>query len=86
MKFVTWLLIILAAMTVSRMINARNAAARRTAAQPGRAPAASNGVESMVSCAHCGIYMPRSEALLIGKRTWCCEDHARLGPGADRQS
>jgi len=64
---------------------ARNAAARRSAAQPGRAPA-SNGIEAMVSCAHCGIYMPRSEALLIGKRTWCCEDHARLGPGADRQS
>jgi len=85
MKFVTWLLIILAAMTVSRMINARNAAARRSAAQPGRAPA-SNGIEAMVSCAHCGIYMPRSEALLIGKRTWCCEDHARLGPSADRHS
>lgn len=85
MKFVTWLLIILAAMTVSRMINARNAAARRTAAQPGKA-ASPNAIESMVSCAHCGIYMPRSEALLIGKRTWCCEEHARLGPGADRQS
>lgn len=85
MKFITWLLIILAAMTVSRMINARNAASRRSAAQPGK-PSPSNGVESMVSCAHCGIYMPRSEALLIGKRTWCCEDHARLGPGADRQS
>ena len=85
MKFVTWLLIILAAMTVSRMINARNAVARRTAAQPGKAPP-SNAIEPMVNCAHCGIYMPRSEALLIGKRTWCCEDHARLGPGADRQS
>ncbi|HEX7749322.1 MAG TPA: PP0621 family protein [Bordetella sp.] len=84
MKFITWLLIILAAMMVSRMINARNAAVRRTAAQPGKATA--NGIEAMVSCAHCGIYMPRSEALLIGKRTWCCEDHARLGPGADRRS
>ncbi|WP_019937850.1 PP0621 family protein [Bordetella sp. FB-8] len=83
MKFITWLLIILAAMTVSRMNNARKAAARRTAAQPGKAP---KSIESMVGCAHCGIYMPRSEALLIGKRTWCCEDHARRGPASGRQA
>jgi uncharacterized protein len=82
MKVLTWLLIILGAMMISRMINARNASSRREAAQPGKA---SNGIESMVSCAHCGIYMPRSEALLIGKRTWCCEDHARLGPRSDRR-
>lgn len=81
MKFITWLLIILAAMTVSRVINARNAAARRGVAQPGKAP---DRIESMVSCAHCGVYMPRSEALLIGKRTWCCEDHARLGSASER--
>lgn len=83
MKLVTWLLIILGAMMISRMINARNAASRREPAQPGKT---SNSIEAMVSCAHCGIYMPRSEALLIGKRTWCCEDHARLGPRSDRQS
>lgn len=77
MKLLTWLLLILAAMAVSRLINARNAAAQRAATrQPART---SGGAEPMARCAHCGIYMPRSEALLIGKQTWCCEDHARLG-------
>jgi len=76
MKFLTWLLLILAALSVSRLLNARNAAARRAATQPVRT---AGGAEPMARCAHCGVYMPRSEALLIGKQTWCCEDHARLG-------
>lgn len=35
--------------------------------------------ESMVRCAHCGIYMPRSEAFLSDGRTWCGAQHAKLG-------
>jgi len=33
----------------------------------------------MVRCAHCGIHLPRSEALLQGGQTWCSAEHARLG-------
>jgi len=36
----------------------------------------------MVRCAHCGIHLPRSEALLQGGHTWCSAEHARLGPAA----
>ncbi|MBK1781631.1 hypothetical protein JHL22_10410 [Advenella sp. WQ 585] len=35
--------------------------------------------ESMVQCAHCHIHLPRSEACLINGKTWCSEEHARLG-------
>ena len=83
MKFLTWLFIILAVLTASRMVNARQAAARRAAARP--AARTDGGAEPMARCARCGIYMPRSEALLIGKRTWCCEDHARQGPDPSLQ-
>lgn len=87
MKFLIWFIIILGGLTVARMLNARQA--RRDAPRPtgngsnmGRS--ASNAAEPMVRCARCGIYMPRSESLLIGQQTWCSEEHARLGPG--RQS
>lgn len=35
--------------------------------------------EAMVRCEHCGIHMPRSEAVLIDGHTWCGQEHARLG-------
>ncbi len=55
--------------------------ARQAAEQapPRRAfPKAGQG-ESMVQCEHCGIHLPRSEAVMIGGRTWCSQEHARLG-------
>lgn len=43
-------------------------------------PAASRAVsEAMVRCEYCGIHLPRSEALLLQGKTWCGEEHARLG-------
>jgi len=37
------------------------------------------GKEPMVRCAHCGIYLPRSEALMSNQHTWCSLEHAKLG-------
>ena len=34
----------------------------------------------LVSCAHCGVHLPRSEARTAGERLYCSEEHARLGP------
>ena len=31
----------------------------------------------MVSCAKCGLHVPRSEALTEGDRYFCCEEHRR---------
>ena len=33
----------------------------------------------LVSCARCGIHLPRAEARLAGDRVYCSEEHARLG-------
>jgi uncharacterized protein len=38
-------------------------------------------VEAMVPCAHCGINVPRSEALEGAGRFFCSEEHRRLGSG-----
>ena len=34
----------------------------------------------LVSCAHCGMHLPRPEARLADGRAYCSEEHARLGP------
>ena len=79
-KLFIWVVIILVVMVVMRIVAARNSAARQQAKappparQPGQGP-----VESMVRCAHCGVHLPRSEATLIGGKTWCSSEHARLG-------
>lgn len=32
----------------------------------------------MVRCDHCGLYVPEAEALTVGERHYCSEDHRRL--------
>jgi len=34
----------------------------------------------LVSCAQCGMHLPRAEARLAGERVYCSDEHARLGP------
>ena len=46
-----------------------------------RAPGASGRTGDLVRCAHCGLYLPRSEAYGSGGRLYCGAEHARLGPG-----
>ena len=36
----------------------------------------------LVSCARCGMHLPRGEARASGERLYCSEEHARLGPQA----
>lgn len=33
--------------------------------------------QDIVACAHCGVHIPRSEALMIGTRSYCCAEHQR---------
>jgi uncharacterized protein len=35
----------------------------------------------LVSCARCGVHLPRAEARAMGERLFCSDEHARLGPG-----
>jgi uncharacterized protein len=34
----------------------------------------------LVSCAHCGVNLPKGEARSAGGRHYCSEEHWRLGP------
>lgn len=76
-KLIFWFLAILVALMVWRLINSRTP---RTPSQttPGQAPK-NQAAEPMVRCAHCGIHLPRSEALQTQGHTWCSPEHARLG-------
>ena len=34
----------------------------------------------LVTCAHCGVNLPKSDARSAGGRHYCSEEHWRLGP------
>ena len=40
----------------------------------------SAGPQQMVPCAHCGLMMPKTEALEHGGKHYCSADHQRQGP------
>lgn len=31
----------------------------------------------LIACGHCGLHLPRSEAIWRADQPFCCEDHAR---------
>jgi uncharacterized protein len=43
------------------------------------APARETTVEDMVKCAHCGVNLPRSEAIYSGGEFFCTPEHRQLG-------
>ena len=55
---------------------------KRAVAGPRRDDHAGGGAPQgqLVSCAHCGVNLPRSEARSAGGRHYCSEEHWRLGP------
>lgn len=36
--------------------------------------------ERVVRCAHCGLYVPEGEALVLGPHHFCSEEHRLEGP------
>ena len=75
-KLLIWVVVIIAALFVTRVLTQKKNNPRP---KTGRVPAP-KGAEQMVRCAHCNIYLPRSEALMSNDHTWCSLDHAKLGP------
>lgn len=43
---------------------------------------AATQVEGMVACAHCGVHLPSSQALLGQDRPYCSAEHRDGGPRA----
>ena len=36
--------------------------------------------QDTVACAHCGVHIPKAEALMLGNQAYCCQEHRHLGP------
>jgi uncharacterized protein len=79
-KVLIWVLLIVGGMLLARIMSQHNA---RQQARPRQAPPRPMppvaAPEAMVRCAHCGIHLPRSEAVLVQGQTWCSAEHAKLG-------
>ncbi|MCQ9617421.1 PP0621 family protein [Paenalcaligenes niemegkensis] len=80
-KLFIWIVVILAVLMVARVLSF--AKAKRNA-PPDQRPQNNRfqkgATEPMVRCAHCGVYLPRSEALMSNHHTWCSLEHAKHGP------
>lgn len=68
-KVIFWIFVVFAAMFVLRLYNSGffRPRPKRDAPPP---PAAGPG-EAMVRCARCGIYLPRSDAQMLGGEIRC---------------
>ena len=54
----------------------------RSDEQTKQPPPQSQSSAEMVSCAHCGVHLPQSDALQGADGAFFCgEEHRRLGPG-----
>jgi len=56
---------------------------RALAAGKRQDPPGAGGAPELVSCAHCGVNLPKGEARSAGGRHYCSEEHWRLGPRED---
>lgn len=83
-KVLLWVVVILGALLLTRILAHHHEKSQRKPSlkkNKGQAARQVRDPEPMVRCAHCSIYVPRSEAVLSGGKTWCCIEHAKLGPG-----
>ena len=67
-------LFLLIGFAVYLLITGTSRKRRRRMQEPAQRPA-----EKMVACAHCGVNLPRSDAVASGSRFYCSEDHRSLG-------
>jgi uncharacterized protein len=74
MRFIVLIILVVAAVWLIR--RALRAARRDEVLQKN-----SSVQQDLVSCARCGMHLPRSEAREAGGRVFCGEEHARLGAG-----
>ena len=55
---------------------------RRTGPSAARAAADGEAPLAMVQCNHCGLHLPRAEAVVGDHGTFCSEEHRLAGPRA----
>ncbi|MFN4117482.1 PP0621 family protein [Acidovorax sp.] len=74
MKYLLLLVVLLVAFGIWRSRRPSDTAAPRQHPQTPALP------QDMLACAHCGVHVPRSDALMLGSDAYCCAEHQRLGP------
>lgn len=77
MKYLVLILVVGAVLWL--MFGRRSRGQERTSTKPRRPPE----LEGMVTCAHCGVHLPRSESLTAGGRSYCGAAHRDAGPRDD---
>ncbi len=78
MRWLFWFLLLLAVVWWVRRRFFAQEGASRPGGEGGRAQrrrGAAGEAEPMVQCAHCGVFVPASEAVSAGGRTFCCVAH-----------
>lgn len=71
-----WVVLLAVVGIVLWLMRGRRPGLPRGAPRPGPAPR----IESMVECAHCGVNLPRGEAVFEGENAFCSPAHRRAGP------
>lgn len=79
-RLLFWLaLAVLVVFAIRAKIRAARARADRAGAMHGQARQAPvQSIETMTSCAHCGLHFPVSEAIRADGLDYCCPAHVRL--------
>jgi uncharacterized protein len=86
-KFLFWALVIFGVLMATRLLT-HYTAQRQVKRDQANAPKAQplSKPEDMVSCAHCHIFLPQSEAIQQGEDFFCCADHAKAGAKVSQHS
>lgn len=80
-----YLLLIAVVMVGAWLLYFRRIDRKAAPPRPPRARRASGAPSAMVACAHCGMHVPRDEALVAGDgQAYCTEAHRLAGPRQDR--
>lgn len=74
------LIVAVAALWVYNRVARRRTRDEQRPARPAARP--DPHVQDMVACAHCGVHLPRGEAVEAGALHFCGDAHRRLGPRA----
>jgi uncharacterized protein len=84
MRLLVWLalgLLVYFALRSTLSSSGHATSARQQQPQPGQAGeqgGSQAGAETMVSCDHCGVYIPASEAISQAGHTFCSDEHRLL--------
>lgn len=78
-KLLSWVVMLAVGFLVWRLIGVLQRKAARRAADRDKGTGRGTGKaitdERMVQCAHCGVHVPSSEALVVRGQSYCCPEH-----------